>query len=245
MIRLFFICFLLYLQSCVQTQYVKFDSEYIATETYKESDVKIESIISPFRAVLQNEMNTVIGVCELDLTKEQPESNLGNWAADLLKEQIEIYTGEKVDFAVLNFGGLRINSIAAGNLTKGKIYELMPFDNMLVVVEIKGKELAPLFSLICQKGGWPISKDLKITCNKDGYQKVLLNNIEINPEKTYLLATIDYLANGGDNCSFLSSKKQISTGIFLRDAVIENIIDNYKKGKNIKAKIEGRLSFEK
>ena len=67
------------------------------------------------------------------------------------------------------------------------------------------------------------------------------NNQLINPQKMYHVATIDYLANGGDKCEFFVGNKQILTGILFRDAIIEYINECSEKGQSIQAKLQGRI----
>ena len=200
----------------------------------------------PYRQKVEQEMNIIIGSVKNGLKKEQPESNLGNWACDAVWEQTELNTGKEVDFAVLNYGGLRLGSIAEGNISKGKIFELMPFDNSLIIVEMSGKELPLLFRHMIAKGGWPISSDLKLVGDKEGNIKSVsikkLSSIDF--DKIYRIATIDYLANGGDNCSFFIGKNQIETAVFLRDAMIENIEKKHKSGQKINASKDGRFLIE-
>ena len=206
----------------------------------------IDSTAMPYRQKVEQEMNVNIGSVETVLKKEQPESNLGNWACDAVLEQTELYTGKEVDFAILNYGGLRIGSIAAGNISKGKIFELMPFDNSLVIVEMSGKELPLLLRHMIAKGGWPISSDLKLVGDKEGNIKSvsIKKHSSIDPDKIYRIVTIDYLANGGDNCSFFIGKNQIETAVFLRDAMIENIEKKHKSGLKINASKDGRFLIE-
>jgi 2',3'-cyclic-nucleotide 2'-phosphodiesterase (5'-nucleotidase family) len=245
-IRYLSLLLLLSFSSCTYIYYKGTKSDFYKTELFSDKSTKIDSTVAPYRLKVEDEMNIIIGSLESVLKKEQPESNLGNWACDAVKEQTESYTGKNVDFAVLNYGGLRIGSIAAGNISKGKIYELMPFDNSLLIVEMSGKDLPLLFKYMISKGGWPISSDLKIIGDKDGNIKAvsIKNLTRIDPEKIYRIATIDYLANGGDNCSFFIGKPQIETGVFLRDAIIENISKKHKTGLNINAVKDGRFIIE-
>jgi 2',3'-cyclic-nucleotide 2'-phosphodiesterase (5'-nucleotidase family) len=233
------------INSCVYKHYAGSNAQFYKTEILTETDSTLEKSITPYRNKLETAMNTVIGYAEVNLNKEQPESNLGNWAADAVAAQMSIYTGKNIDFATLNYGGLRIPSIPQGAINKGKIYELMPFDNMLVLVEMKGSELEILFKHIIGKGGWPISGNVRLVSDKNGSLKnISISGKEIDPDKIYNIATIDYLANGGDNCDFFIPKKQLATGVFLRDAVIANIEQGHLEGKKINAVKEGRIIIE-
>ena len=245
-LRFFYLILLFCFSSCTYIYYTGTKSEFYSTELFQDKNALIDSTAMPYRQKVEQEMNVNIGSVEAVLKKEQPESNLGNWACDAVLEQTELYTGKEIDFAVLNYGGLRIGSIAAGNISKGKIFELMPFDNSLVIVELSGQELPLLFIHMITKGGWPISSNLKLVGDKEGNIKsVSIKGLTlIDPDKIYRIATIDYLANGGDNCSFFIGKNQIETAVFLRDAMIENIEKKHKSGQKINASKDGRFLIE-
>ena len=137
--------FLLFFIACSpQTHLVKSDNEYKEITELSEEDSSVNELIAPYKKDIGSEMNKVIGSLAKMISKAQPESTMTNWAADLTHKKCEDYLDRKIDFAVLNYGGLRIPSIPAGEVTKGKIFELMPFENFLVVVEMSGGELRDL-----------------------------------------------------------------------------------------------------
>lgn len=204
-------------------------------------DSSISDLIQPYKAQLDQEMNREIGTVGQTLTKEQPESTLGNWFADLLQTQTEQKLGKKVDFAVVNYGGVRIGSIPAGPITKGKVFELMPFDNMVVVVDIDGSTLMDFFNLMAENGGWPISKTVKYEILNKKAKNVRINQEGIDPNKTYRVSMSDYVANGGSNCKFLIGKPQEELGIILRDVIIQHIEEQTQKGVMIGSQLDGRV----
>jgi 2',3'-cyclic-nucleotide 2'-phosphodiesterase (5'-nucleotidase family) len=228
--------------ACSYTHLVSEKGEYYAIEELKDEKKAVSETVAPYKSQLDAEMNTVIGKNASLLSKEQPESSLGNWCADAVMAQTQKYTGLNIDFAVLNYGGLRIPSLPQGEITKGKIFELMPFDNMLVAIEMKGSELGQLFEHIAQKGGWPVSSAIRMEFDDEfAVHNLTIEGEKIDPNKSYQIATIDYLANGGDKCSFFKDKKRTETGQFMRTAVIEYVEELTKKGKEITAKKEGRI----
>lgn len=239
--RSFFIglAFLLVLTACQpRTHFVKRSYAPKAINDQTPSDAGIRDLIAPYKARMAAEMNKVIGQAAITLTKAQPESTLGNWVADLVYQQAKKYTKTKVDFALVNYGGLRIPSLPAGPLTKGKVFELMPFDNTIVVVKMMGSDLPLLFHHMAKKGGWPISKQAKYTIAGEQAIDIRINDQKIDPDREYLIATNDYLANGGDQCHFFKGKKQLETGVLFRDAII-----SYVQAQNtpISAQLERRV----
>ena len=224
-----------------QTHFVKADNKYHEILDLTEEDSVINDIIAPYKKDIGDEMKKVIGQVAIMFTKEKPESTLGNWAADLTYTQCDEYLNLKIDFAVLNYGGLRIPSLPKGNVTKGKIYELMPFENYLVLVEMKGSELPLLFDHIAKKGGWPVSNHVKMKIHQNNAVDVRINNRKVENNRIYRFATIDYIANGGDKCTFLKDKKKVATGVLFRDAIIEFIENETKAGRNLDAKLDDRV----
>jgi 2',3'-cyclic-nucleotide 2'-phosphodiesterase (5'-nucleotidase family) len=234
-------CFLFFVSCQPQTHFVKSDNKYQEIKELEAEDASVSDLIAPYKKEMAKEMDTVIGEMAKMLTKGHPESTLGNWAADLVHEKCEGYLNRKIDFAVLNYGGLRISSIPKGPVTKGKIFELMPFDNLLVVIEMKGSELRDLFDRIAVKNGWPVSKQIEMTAQRNKAIDVRINGQKIENDKIYSFATNDYIANGGDKCTFLKDKKQIPTGILLRDAMLEYVEEQTKAGKKLDANLSKRI----
>jgi len=120
----------LLLGACSKKQYVHvadIDTDYIRVNKYSaKEDKTIKDMISPYKEQLDAEMNVVLGVIAEDMVKSKPNSNLGNWFADLLQTIANIEYEGYVDFAVQNYGGLRVPVVAKGDLTVGDIYEVMP-----------------------------------------------------------------------------------------------------------------------
>lgn len=238
----FLLSCLFFLIACqLQTHLVKSKNQYQEVKLAQQEDATIVELIAPYKKEVEREMNAVIGEVAQMLTKAQPESTLGNWATDLVHQQCEAYLDQKIDFTVLNYGGLRIASLPAGDITKGKVFELMPFDNLLVGIEMKGSELLELFQHIVAKGGWPLSKQIRMTVRGDQVLDVRIDGKKIEKDRVYTLATNDYIANGGDQCTFFKGKKQLATGVLFRDAIIEYIEAETKAGRKLDAALEERI----
>jgi 2',3'-cyclic-nucleotide 2'-phosphodiesterase (5'-nucleotidase family) len=199
----------------------------------------VEKILNPYRLLLESQMNDSIGFVPLRLTMGRPESSLGNWFADTQQKASEALTGKKIDFAVSNSGGIRIPEIPKGSVTTGKIFELMPFDNLLVLMELSGVQTMQLIQHIAKSGGWPVSSGLRFKINSEGKAvDVLINGEAFEISKHYMVSLSDYVATGGSDCSFLIGIPYENTGILIRDALIFQI----KKESLLEAKMDGRIS---
>lgn len=191
-------------------------------DTYAE-DQDIAKFIEPYRKEMEVEMNVVIGSLEEDLVKSKPNSNLGNWFCDILYVEANKMFFNEVDFTLQNYGGLRLPSISKGELTVGKIYELMPFDNMLVAMNVEGKVLKQLLDGIARYGGWPISHTLSFTIVDKKAEEIIINGEPFDISKTYRMAIPDYVANGGDSAEYLKDIAQENSGVFIRDIIVAHL----------------------
>lgn len=205
------------------------------------ADSALLQLIRPYADSVNKSMNDVIAVSEAELQKQQPEGTLGNVLADAMLAMARQHYKVPVDAGFINYGGIRLPSLPAGNITRGKIFELSPFDNTLVLLTIPGGVLQQLLDHISNKGGWPcagISWQIK---NKKAVN-VLIGGVPLNATKTYTISTNDYVANGGDDCSMLRTVPQTNNGYLFRDAVIAYFKQLTAEGKKISAKTENRIS---
>ena len=120
---------------------------------------------------------------------------------------------------------------------------MFPFDNRFVVLEMPGNELIESVKLMCGRGGDAVSKELRATYDKNGeVTKATVNGKKIDPKKTYIVATIDYLANGGDYMTPMTRCNRL----FVDTQKYGNHMLNYVRqleanGKKIDAKDEVRI----
>ncbi len=214
------------------------------SQDYQE-DAEIASLIEPYKKEVTAQMVEIIGTLDKKLTKRRPNSNLGNWFADALKDESSRLYKKQIDFAVQNYGGIRIPSVSAGEITVGKIFELMPFDNKLLILECDGATVKKLTDRIAEKGGWPISAGLTFTIVDEHSEDVKINGEAIDMSATYIAAIPDYIANGGDNCEFLLDMKRYDTEKYVRDIVIEHLRREYKEGETQMADPSKRIAIKK
>ncbi|MEZ5047272.1 MAG: 5'-nucleotidase [Chitinophagaceae bacterium] len=188
----------------------------------------IEQSLVPYRAQLSATMNQVIANAEGDFKKEKPNSTLGNLVAKAVYDFAKT-KDTTIYAAIINYGGIRLPEIKKGIITRGKIFELLPFDNEIVIVPVKGTDLKTWMQQIANSGGWPVWSSEFISIQQETLGKT------IKDENTYQIATIDYVANGGDDCDFLKKYPKQYYQALLRDIVIntlevqKNIFPNNRK----------------
>lgn len=186
-------------------------------------------------------MNKVIGFATTTMYKKQPESVLGNFMADCMQQMSSKKYGRPVDIGFMNQGGIR-SAINKGNITVGNIYELMPFDNLVVLQEMSGAVLEKFIQHIAADGGWPISAGSSFIIKDKKAINIIINGKPLDINTTYLTANTDYVANGGSNASMLKIIPQQNKGYLMRDALIDYITDLTAKGRPIDGKIENRVT---
>lgn len=226
------------LQSVKRTRYAvsaKYDSL---------TNPKTVQLIDKYKQQMSAQMNEVIGVAPAELKGGIPESPLLNLTADVLHEAGSKFTPTRVDVGLMNDGGLR-NTIRSGNVTVGNIFEVYPFDNQLVVLTVKGKDLRDLFTYIAKIGGAGVS-GVTLRIGNGTIAELYIGAATLVDERTYTVATIDYLADGNDGMTAL--KKAIDrkyTGLLIRDVMMDYIRSATKAGKKITADLDGRISILK
>lgn len=206
-------------------------SSYTSENTKINSDVQthaIDSIALPYRNQMQAEMAEVIGYSDSTLLSYAPESPLGNFVADVIFEAgfdfakaSQICDNPHAIFSILNFGGLR-KPIGKGEITRSDIYELMPFDNSIVIVKIDASKMNAIIDYLESVNGQPVSNvSFVFGAGLSGFV-VGKNNTE--KADAYYVVTSDYLSGGGDKMDFLKEPLEIwNTGILIRDALITYI----------------------
>ncbi|MGV4415312.1 5'-nucleotidase C-terminal domain-containing protein [Chryseobacterium sp. T1] len=196
----------------------------IVIDNQVSEDAKIKAFIEPYKNEMDAKMNTKISHTSVDLTKDGDNSNLGNLLADFTYEGALDWAKKNniphLDGGVINIGGIR-SVIGAGDITTKQVFEVMPFENEVVIIKLKGKDLQGLFDYYAenQKNN-PVSH-LLVETDKNKITKQLVNGKAIDFDKDYYIVTSDYLAFGGDRMYFFTKGELIPTGIKLRELFLE------------------------
>ncbi len=135
-----------------------------------------------------------------------------NWVCDATMAILPELSGvDNIQFAIMNKGGIRTD-MPKGTVTEGLISSMFPFDNRFMVLEITGQDLLDGLKVMAGRGGDAVSKELRVTYNDRGeITSAKVKGKKIDPKKTYRMATIDYLANGGDYMVSFQNAKRLFT----------------------------------
>lgn len=188
----------------------------------------------PYKQKLDSEMKEVIAYSDSALTKDGKDVSLGNFACRTVEDYVRTTKNEIAGkhIVILNRGGLR-NNIPAGEITKGHIFELMPFDNEVVILKISGEKLMDCINSMI-KDKKLISRNLSFTVKDKEASDIKIWGLPFNIKEDYYVVTTDYLAMGGDNCSFFAEPLSYeTTKIKLRDVMINYCMMLTKINKHI------------
>lgn len=214
-------------------------------EYHIDSTLKVDSGVIraylPYKQKMEAQMSAVLGQSAFEMEPNYDrESLLGNFYADATAAEARKIVN--FDFAIpTTKGGLR-NAIPKGNIALNTIFELMPFENELVLLKLKGADVQQLLNFIAASDGQPVN-GLRLKIKDKQPVEVTINGKPFDPNNTYTVLTSDYLANGGDNTKGMTLPIERKTvGLRVRDALISYVKQQTAAGKTINAQLDGRIT---
>jgi 2',3'-cyclic-nucleotide 2'-phosphodiesterase (5'-nucleotidase family) len=212
-------------------------------------DPAIEKILAPYSEKVRV-LSVVIGRLDGALKKEGAGAGtLGNFVTDAVRAQARAKLGKPVTLAIMNAGGLRKNEISPGELRASDIFELLPFENALVAVEVNGAQLAKLLAVVTRDA--QAGARIQFKWNDRNRAEFLSGKLvdengqeqEIDPQQTYTIVTIDYLLRLGSGAYALlqEAKSQTPLNVTLRDAVMNYVKAETAAGRNIRSRVDNRF----
>lgn len=193
---------------------IKIEGKKIGVTNEKGENQAIASYVKPYSDNINNDLNSVLAYCPetQDKSKGSWQTNIGNLLAQITYELgnpiFQKRENKSIDICLLNHGGIRA-IIAKGDVTTRTAFEVMPFENSLIIVGLTGKEIKTLAEyIIKEKKPHPLY-GMKIFIDKTNLNinKIEINNKVLIENQLYYVATSDYLSNGGDNMTFLKESK--------------------------------------
>ena len=212
-------------------------------------DPVVEKIIAPYSEKVRA-LSLVIGKLDGVLKKEGAGGgSLGNFVTDGMRAQAKAKLGKPITLAIVNAGGLRKNEISAGELRASDIFELLPFENALVALEVNGTQLLKLFPVLARDG--QSGARIHFKWNDQNRPEFLSGKLvddsgqehEIDPEKIYTIVTIDYLLQvaGGPYAILKEAKSATPLNITLRDAIMNYVKAETAAGRPIRGTVDDRF----
>ena len=213
------------------------------------NDPDVEKLLAPYTDRVRD-LSKVIGRLEGGLSKSGVGAgSLGNFVTDGIKTRAEAKLGKPVVLAIVNAGGLRKNDIAAGELRSSDIFELLPFENALVALDLTGVQLARLLQIVPRDA--QAGARIHFKWNEQDRPEFISGKLvdengkeqEIDPQKIYTVVTIDYLVRlrSGAYAILQEAKSSTPLDITLRDAILDYVKSETAAGRPIRAKVDDRF----
>jgi 2',3'-cyclic-nucleotide 2'-phosphodiesterase (5'-nucleotidase family) len=240
---------LLFNVSCSKQSYQvsKIEGKRITITDKESQNQEIENYIKPYREHINKDLDNILAYCPetLDKSEGKWQTTIGNLMADvtLQRGNIVFNAREKknINICILNSGGIRA-ILPKGDVTSRTAFEIMPFENSLVVIALKGEQIFELVDyFIATQKPHPLS-GITFTISKDKTAKnILTQGKPIEKDAVYYVATNDYLSNGGDNMNFFNKAIQK----YDLDYKLRNVlIDYFKEVDTIPVIRDVRISVE-
>lgn len=245
--KIFILCTLclvpvFYLTSCrkqpvqvlaVTTQAIPVDASSDAIQ-----DTAYTAYLAPTKVALEREMGVQIGYAPERLWVNEPECPMLNWSTDALWEAAKkVYPGT-VNIAIANMGGMRC-AWEEGPVTIGCVFELMPFDNQLVVLTLKGEDILALCESFARYGGQGVA-GMRVKTVDGQLADVQVGGKPVDPDALYTVATSDYLSGGTDHMEALTRYTDYwKSDLLIRDLYLEAV----RTQDTIRAVVDGRMTM--
>lgn len=205
------------------------------------TDFTATKIIAKYSDLIEP-MDEILCYSKDEYGRRRPESPLSNFAADAIKSIAEKATGQNIDMAMTNFGGIRAD-LPKGAVRVYDIFSIFPFNNSVVVCEIKGSNLKKLFSRMST--GWTEAfSNVEIVVDSNKIVKLNVAGAPLDNEKTYKFATVNFLLDGGDGVTIRKMSESVTdTGIYIRDGIVAMLREKGARGEVLDLKKDGRVQM--
>ena len=176
--------------------------------------------------------------------RDNPDLPLGNLFADVLRAYGSKYFGVPMDFAITNFGGIRV-PMPKGAVTLEDITSMFPFKNYLCYCKIKGENLTQLFQQLAGTKAFQATSGATVRVKAHELESALIGGQPIDPERIYNVTTIDFLLDGGDGLRIGALSEDVKLShVLLKDVMLDYVESMEKEGKLIDGQSDGRVIME-
>jgi len=215
----------------------------------REHNIEAEKVLLVYKKKVEEVMSTQIGTSAQMMKaaeRANPEGLLSNLIADVIRSKGSEILGKPCDMALMNIGGIR-SILPKGKITVANIYEILPFENTISVVVLNGTQLMELMKEIVRYGGGVSGVSMVVSKKNLRLVDATVGGQPIKAEKSYTVATLNYLAEGNDGFKVFADKgvKHINRGdVLVRETFMQHVKTQTKLGKEVESKIGGRVVFE-
>ena len=182
----------------------------------------------------------VIAYAPREMVATPPESELSNWWVDRVMVDVARLTRRKVDVGIVNFGGIR-TYFQAGDILVEDAVAMFPFKNNLTYVALSGADLQAVFDYIASTRPQVVG-GVKLVLDGHRVDTLLVGGKPIDPKKTYGVATVDFLLDGGDGLTIAKNAKElIMTDVRVIDAILPYLRSLGEAGQPVEYHTDGRV----
>ena len=225
-----------------QTRLLAVSDTTSATQTAMSQ--RVATYIKPYHDSLDAGMNAVLIRSTKRLAKGQPESEMGNLLCDLfLGMGCEKY-GQPIDVALTNSGGIR-TEWQAGNINVGNVYEVMPFDNALVVLTLSGQNMKLFVEEFARRKDPQAGMKVVIESGTNQPLETLIGGQPLDLQRNYTLITSDYVANSSDYAKIFKNRVDYKVlNYLMRDAILDYLRRKGQQNVVLDPQKDGRTSIK-
>ena len=206
------------------------------------ADRGVAALVHSYNNRIKTEFSKTVGTTSVDLdTSRIEESNEGNLVCDAMREA----SGAAIVF--VNSGGLK-SCIPKGAITMEKVFELLPYDNVIITMRLSGKQIWDILEQSARIGHGGLLQVSGIRMTFDMTQpagsrvrNVQVGNRPLRDDDHYTVATNDFLAAGGDN--YVTFKE--GTAVLFGDDLRETFVTYLKNHSPVSPRREGRITIVK
>lgn len=207
------------------------------------SDSAMEAIIATYRDSIGGAMREPLCTSDSPMRASRPESPMTRLMADILLDASRRYAQERhlplPDMALTNIGGIR-DELPKGVVTVGDAFRIAPFENSPVVVKLDSAGVMDVLHHVAQRGGEALAGAV-MTIADGRATEVRVGGMTLRGGREYRIATLDYLATGGDGFEALEGREEWRMGVKLRDVLIDHLKKLGRDGMHVKPASDVRI----
>lgn len=214
-----------------------YNGELVPVTTALQPDPAVQATVDQYASQLAAQMGVVVGKSNYEFDngrKNEGDTPLGNLISDCLREQT------RADVGIMNSGGIR-SGLPKGDIKRGDVFSMLPFENRVVTVKLKGTQLQQILDFAASrlgKNGTLQVSGVTFVGQNEKATEVKVGGAPLDPAKTYTVATIDYIASGNDGAEVFKQATDVKpTGQLIRDA----FFDFLKRHPVVDAPATGRI----
>ena len=200
--------------------------------------LEVQPVMAPMKEVIGHSARIMMN------DRDNPDLPLGNLFADALRDYGSRYFEVPMDFAITNFGGIRV-PMPQGEITLDDISSMLPFKNYLCYVKMKGENLTKLLEQLSETPSFQAISGATVKVKAHKLESALVGGKPIDPRHIYNVATIDFLLDGGDNLRIGALAEDVKLShVLLKDVMLDCVKGCEARGVLVDAKADGRVIME-